>query len=149
MFISYSHLDKQWLDLLKTHLKPLVKYKKLAVWDDKMIKSGEKWQDRIEGALASAKVAVLLVSPNFLASDFILEIELPTLLKAAESEGLYMLWIPVSASSYDTTDLQPYQAAQEPKEPLDMLPEGRRNQVMVEICKRIAEACDDGTSEKS
>jgi hypothetical protein len=136
VFISYSHKDKKWLEYLQTHLKPHVK-KGLIVWDDTRIKPGSKWKDEIAAALARANVAVLLVSPYFLASDFISENELPQLLDAAKNDGLRIVWIAVTASSYQETDIAKYQAVHDPDIPLDRRAKAGLHKELVGICQII------------
>ena len=139
VFISYSHKDKEWLEKLQTMLKPLVR-KKLAVWDDTNIKAGAKWKDKIEEALAAAKVAVLLVSPNFLGSDFIAEHELPPLLEAAEKQGLVILWVYVNSCLYDETEIKDYQAAHDISKPLNSLTPAEQDHVLADVCRKIKAA---------
>jgi class 3 adenylate cyclase/putative methionine-R-sulfoxide reductase with GAF domain len=139
VFISYSHKDKEWLTKLQTHLRPYERNRQVTYWDDTQIKAGQKWRDEIKRALDGARVAVLLVSPSFLASDFVANNELPPLLNAAKNNGLTILWVPLKSSSYEQTDIREYQAVMDPSQTLSKLSEPEQDEVFVRICKRIAE----------
>src|SRR5690348_11808017 len=91
VFISYSHRDKEYLDQLQEHLKPHVRAGTIPLWVDTDLKPGDDWEAEIKRALASARVAILLVSRSFLASDFIAGEELPKLLDAAKERGARIL----------------------------------------------------------
>src|SRR5262249_9949797 len=92
VFVSYSHHDREWLELLRIHLKPMLGSE--AIWDDTMIPAGASWSDEIERAIASARVAVLLVTSDWLASSFIVNNELPRIIKRHE-QGLTISWVAV------------------------------------------------------
>lgn len=140
IFISYSHQDQRWLTKLETHLKHLIREEKIVVWNDTLIQPGDRWQEKIETALSSAAAVLLLVSANFIASDFIFNHELPMILELAERNRLKVLWIAVGASSYKITKIAAYQALNDPLHPLDMLRGGKLNQEFVRIAEKISAA---------
>ena len=88
LFISYSHQDEEWKDRLVTHLKVLQMQGLLDLWDDRRIGAGIDWHPEIQAAMNRAHVAVLLVSADFLTSEFILGEEVPRLLQRRDEEGL-------------------------------------------------------------
>src|SRR4051794_2515039 len=81
VFISYSHTDREWLRRFRVMLEPLARNRRVSVWADEHIAVGDEWRRSIDGAVARAGLALLLVSPDFLASRFIVEEELPALLR--------------------------------------------------------------------
>lgn len=143
IFVSYSHKDKIWLEKIKTILRPAIRSRNLAIWDDTLIEPGAKWHDEIEKALAKAKVAILLVSANFLASDFIAEEEFPTLLEAAERDGLKILWIYVSDCLYRHSAIADYQAAHNISQPLGHLPPAEQDAILTRIGETVIESMKD------
>ena len=140
-FISYSHRDGKWLEKLNVMLTPYIR-NGMAVWSDQKIKPGDLWAEQIRTALADAKVAILLVSPDFLASEYIHANELPPLLEEAEQGGLVIIWIPIHYSNYKQTKIKGYQAAWDPSQPLAVLSKSKLNQALVAISETIAEAME-------
>ncbi len=141
VFISYSHADKRFLDELRIHLKPLERIAKLNAWSDQQIAAGAEWLEEIEKALGRAKVIVLLVSPQFLASDFIHDQELmPSLQKAGQARAR-ILWIPVRPCSFEATGLKKYQAVIPPERPLALM-KADRDKAWVKICGAIKKAVE-------
>lgn len=147
IFISYSHKDKRWLELLQTALKPVLSDIPCVLWDDTKIKAGTDWRKEINNALASAKVAVLLVSPDYLASDFVAKHELPPLLDAKENGGLTILWIAIRSSSYEFTEIERYKALNDPNKPLAALRKEKREEELHKISQQIALASNQNSME--
>jgi hypothetical protein len=137
VIISYHSSDLRWKDELQTHLAPLLPPGEIAIWSEGPY--GEYWRDRMQQTLAAARVAVILISPNYLASDFVLDGFLPTLLATGEASGLRVVCLVLSHSVFAETRLSRFPALNPPARPLDSMNNGDRNKVMVTIAKRIAE----------
>lgn len=136
VFISYCHADRTWLERLLIFVKPFG----LEIWYDEHIQPGELWESKIHDQLQRASVGVLLVSQHFLASNYIASVELPVLLDAANRKEIKLLWIPVSASTWEYSPLASFQAMWDPRKPLEGLEEPRRNEALVRIAVQIATA---------
>jgi chemotaxis protein histidine kinase CheA len=137
LFISYSRADREWVDRLKTMLAPLVRGDDFRLWDDSQIPPGARWQEEIARALTTARVAVLLVSADFLHSDYVNNKELPPLLRAAQEEGLVLLWVCVRHCLVEDTPIHAFQAAIDPGRPLAALAPWEQDEALAKVAKAI------------
>ena len=140
VFISYSHKDAKWLEKLKQFLRPLEDKELIRVWDDTEIRPGSDWLGDIRKALESARVAVFLVTQNFLDSPFIREKELPVLIDAAQNRGCLIFWIAVSSSTFEDSPLSKFQGAIPPNAPLDLMSDAEQSKVLTEIYRKMKSA---------
>ena len=124
-------------------LAPLIRENGIDVRDDTRIAAGAEWRNEIKRAIDHAKVALLLVSPSYLASKFIVEEELPLLLEAARREGLIILWVLISPCLYNKTPITEFQAAYSISRPLEKLSSSHRNQALLEIAEVVASALQE------
>jgi hypothetical protein len=138
VFISYSHTDVEFLDRLLVHLKPLEKSNQLELWVDTRLRAGDKWKKEIEKALERANVAILLVSADFLASDFITDNELPPLLRNAEERGTRVVPLIVKPCRFtrDKT-LRMFQSVNDPKKALILLAPGQQELIYDQVAAEV------------
>jgi TIR domain len=149
VFVSYSHKDRKWLDRLLVHLKPLQRSGILDLWEDKRLKPGMLWKEEIAEAVETAQVAILLISADFLASDFVMDDELPNLLAAAQERGMLIMPVIVAPSRFSKMDsLNRFQALNPPEVPLSRMTPHGREELMVLLANEIEEALGRGTASR-
>jgi len=140
LFISYSHSDAAWLERLKVHLRPLIRRAELDLWDDSRIVPGQSWHDEIVKALGRAHVAVLLVSADFLASDFVVNNELPPILHRAAHDGLLVLPLIVSPCLFiEHEELSRYQCVNTPDRPLSGMSYADSESALLSLARSVAQ----------
>jgi len=138
IFISYSHKDHVYLDRLMVHLKPLEKQGLIDPWVDSRLLAGDRWKKEIEKALKSARVGILLISADFLASDFIIDNELPPMLQAAEQAGTLIIPVILKPCRFTREKtLCEFQAINPPDEPLSLMNEDERELIYDTVAQRI------------
>lgn len=149
VFISYSHADDEYLQRLRKHLGQLER-RNIKVWTDKDIQPGDDWHQEIKKALETTKVAVLLVSTDFLDSKFITDDELPPLLDAARAEGVRILPVLVKPCAFGDVELVPlsrYQAVNMGRPLARLDKDTDREAEYQEILKAIRRHMEEGASD--
>jgi hypothetical protein len=77
IFFCYAHEDEALLKRLQMHLKPLQRHKLVDIlWHDRDISAGMEWQREIDSHLNAAQIIILLISPDFIDSDYCYSIEM-------------------------------------------------------------------------
>lgn len=137
-FICHSHKDKTSLEELRRHLALSEYQHQLQIWSSQDIEPGARWQQEIETRLATATVAVLLVSSEFLASPFIRQQELPILLQRAAEGKLRVLPVLLRESLFEDSPLATYRPLN--SRPLAGLPKARREVAWTRVAAQIIAA---------
>jgi hypothetical protein len=100
LFISYAHKDEDFRQELNTHLKLMQRQKLIDAWHDRQILPGQEWAGEIDEALQDARVILLLVSANFLASDYCYDKEMLRALERYEQKEAIVIPIILSACDW-------------------------------------------------
>lgn len=135
VFISYHPEDRPWLSRLVLHLMPLLRPRALAPWNDTCVAGGADVAEETERALRRARVLLLLVSADYLASP-----EFDRALAAARAHGIRMLWLPVRASAYEQTELACIRPLLDPIRPLASRAREAAEMALLQAAQRITQA---------
>lgn len=135
LFYSYSHKDEPWRDELATHLAMLEKKGVIRSWHDRKIVAGDNWKGKIDENLEKADIVLLLVSSNFLASDYCYDIEMKRALERHDKGEACTVPVIISACDWELADFARIQALPKDAKPVESW--AIRNEAWNDIAKGI------------
>jgi hypothetical protein len=135
-FISYSHKDIEWRVSLETHLCGLRRQGLLTCWSDREICPGQDWADEIDANLENANIILLLISADFVASDYCWDIEMRRAIELHDEGKATVVPVIVRAvDGWEATPMGRFQALPERGIPLAELPD--RDRGLADIASAI------------
>ena len=137
LFYSYSHRDEALRDELETHLSLLRREGIIQEWHDRRIGAGKEWADSIDENLEAADVVLLLISADFLASDYCYDKEMKRALEKHEADESCVIPIIIRAVDWTTAPFSKLQAL--PRDDKAVTSLGNRDEAWKEVAKGIRE----------
>lgn len=135
VFFSYSHKDETLRDQLETQLAALKRQRVIATWHDREIGAGEEFDKVIDGHINAAEIILLLVSPDFLASDYCYEREMLRAMERHELGEAVVIPVILRACDWQGTPFGKLQAAPTDGRPVTQWPD--RDQAFLEVARAI------------
>ena len=114
LFISYSSKNTAFMRRLETHLGPLKRNGAIDFWHDRMIEPGARWDESIKSELRLSDIVIFLLSPDFIATDYIFDVEIPLALEQFKNEPAKFFFVELQSCSWDQTILSQYQQTVDP-----------------------------------
>lgn len=146
IFISYSHKDEDWKNRLVTHLRELERSGYFKLWHDREIPLGNQWPKEIKNALDTADVAILMISPDFLDSDFIRNKEMPRIKERKEEEKVTVIPLFARPANWKMIPwLAELQGVPKDAAPLSKMHESDIDEVLVELTQKLLTLVSMGT----
>jgi hemoglobin-like flavoprotein len=150
VFVSYSHKEPKWRQEFQAAMGGGIYRKKFELWFDDQINTSDEWKKKINSAIGTARVALLLVGKGFLNSSFIAENELPKILDYQKSKRVRIFWVPIDSVSESVradVGLDEIQAAWPPDNPLSKLSKKKLDDALMHIASNLINAIglDDGS----
>ena len=116
VFYSYTHVDEKFRETLETHLTILKRKGFIEEWHDRKIIPGRDWEGEIDSKLNGADLILLLISPDFIASDYCYSVEMNRAIEQHESQDSVV--VPIIIRPTEITD--------EPFSRIQSLPKDRK-----------------------
>jgi hypothetical protein len=135
LFCSYSHKDESRKDRLEKHLAPLKNSNLIKLWHDRKILPGSDWQSEIDRNINAADVILLLISPDFLSSDYCYGYEMKVALERDKKNKAIVIPIILEPCLWEHTLISPLQAL--PKDGKPISEYKNENQAFKEIAFEI------------
>jgi hypothetical protein len=138
LFFSYSHKDESLRDELETHLALVKREGTISTWHDRRIGAGEEIEDSISKELEEAQIILLLVTPDFLASDYCFEKEMHRAMARHEEGSARVIPVILRPCDWHTAPFGKLKAVPTDAKPITKYP--NQDEAFLEVVRAIREA---------
>ncbi|HEX8500899.1 MAG TPA: TIR domain-containing protein [Pyrinomonadaceae bacterium] len=135
LFISYAHEDEQLRQELTKHLANLRRLGVVKEWHDREIPPGGEWDKEIDEHLKSARIILLLISPDFMASDYCNDVEVKQALERHKKGEAVVIPVVLRSVDWEGAPFRKLQALPKDAKPVASWPD--RDQAMTEVARGI------------
>jgi len=136
IFTSYARKDADLKEEFDVHLAMIKRDPNVEVWSDEDIEVGSEWDDDIKKNLSEADVILLLVSPRFLASTYIYDVEIKEAMEKHEKKEAFVVPIILKPCDWNKTSFAKLQALPRNATPVTKWEEGM-DDAFVNVVKGI------------
>ena len=140
VFISYSHKDEELKEELEVHLANLIRQNKINPWQDRALEAGTEWDAEIKAQLEAAHIILLLVTPRFMASGYINDIELQHAMDRHQQGTARVIPIILKPTDWTGTAFSKLQVL--PKEAKPVVTWNNQDEALVNVVNGIRQAVD-------
>ncbi len=141
IFFSYSHRDEALRDQLETHLAMLKREGLIESWHDRRMTAGSQLDWEIDKELNAADIILLLLSPDFLASDYCYKIEKARALERHEEGTARLISVILRPCDWKHTDLAQYVVTPTDGRPITQWPD--RDEAFLNVVTSIRRAIEE------
>ncbi len=147
IFYSYAHEDEALRDELEKHLSNLERQGHIVLWHDRKIDAGKEWAHEIAANIQEAQIILLLISPDFMASQFCNESEVPLAMERHETEGVRVIPVILRPVDWQDTLFHKLQALPTNSKPITKWPD--RDEAFLDVAKGIRKVVEELASKLS
>ncbi len=141
LFYSYAHKDERWRQRIETHLSMLQRQGYIASWHDRNITAGATWAGDIATHLNTADIILLLISPDFLASEYCYSVEMARAMERHYAEAARVIPIILRPTDWKGTPFEQLQALPSNAQPVSRWKD--RDEALLDIATGIRKAVDE------
>jgi tetratricopeptide (TPR) repeat protein len=147
VFYSYAHIDARWRQRLAVHLKQLERERLIVTWYDREIRGGADWAQEIDERLNTASLILLLLSPDFINSDYCYGIEMGRALERNQLREARVIPILLRPCDWRHTPLSALQIVPRDNKPIVLA--GNHDSAFVGVAEEIRAVVEEMTGKRS
>jgi len=140
LFISYSHKDEEYRASLETHLSLMKRNGEIVSWSDRKIVAGQEWGKEISNEMESASIIVLLVSSDFINSDYCYDIEVSRAIEKHLEKAAIVIPVLIRACDWHGSPFGKLQALPAEANPIKLW--GDQDSAWLSVVSGIRESID-------